>query len=283
MNFRSIITLTIFLVLSTSLSGQKRYNLKVGDQFKVRATVKQDIEQTMLGQLMTTEQTIVTVDLYEVVEADSKGYLLRTTGLSRSLLTENAQGSVTMDSDLEGDDHLAFRALTNKSYYVRMSPYGKFIGLEGVDKLKDEVRKDLEGTLLENSVDELMSAYNSETLGTAFDGQFYIYPEPGKPWSRSAQMTVNNLPVNTSLDFSRPSRGEIRASGVMAISGEFEVMGQVMSADMSGDQSSVFTLDKKTGLAKTISTIQQMEGSLDVQDISVPMTLKTKVTVEVSW
>lgn len=283
MNYRKTLLLTLLITLTIGLFGQSRYNLKVGDQFKVTATVKQDVDQTMLGQVITIEQTITTVDLYEVTEADNSGYLFRTTGLSRSLNTENAQGSVTMDSDLNGDEHLAFRVLTNKSYYVRMNPYGKCMGFEGMEKFRDDVREDLKGTVLEGSTDDLMMAFDDKTLKTAFDGQFFIYQEPGETWHRSAEMTVNNLPITTSLDFSRTADSEITASGAMAISGEFEVMGQMMSADMSGDQSSVFKLDKKAGLARTISTIQEMEGSLEVQDLSVPMTLKTKVTVKITW
>lgn len=263
-------------------TGPTEYNLKSGDQFKVAVTIKQNIDQTMLGQVMKTTQTINTVDLYEVVSVTEASYLLKTTGLSRSLLTETPQGSVSIDSDLDGDDHLAFRALTGKSYYAEMNKYGRLLRFSGLEELKKAVEDDLEGTMLQGSADQLMLAFDPETLGTAFDGQFYIYQEPGKSWNRDSEMVVNNLPISVSYDFSRSATNEITAKGAMVLTGEIEAMGQTVTAEMTGDQTSIFKLDPVTGLSKSIRTTQDMDGALEVQDISVPMVLKTIVEVVIT-
>ena len=283
MHFKTSLATLIFLVaITTAAQSQDRYRFKIGDEFTVTSEIKQEIEQTMFGQTMETIQNITTVDKYEVVEASNNEYLLKTTGLSRSIYTETGGGSVSFDSNKEGDEHLAFRALTNKSFYVRINQYGRFLGFEGMDAFDAAVKADLVGTDMEGQGDELLSSFDEETLGVAVDGQFYIYPESGKSWSRKATMKVNQLPVSVSFDFERTGKHEISAAGPMSLSGDFEVMGQMMSADIEGIQNTVFTLDKKTGLPLNINTLQEMEGDLNVSDLSVPMSLKTIVKVTIT-
>lgn len=276
--------MAMLMLMTLGLMAQRpsAYKLKLGDQFRVTATIKQNIEQTMLGQTMETVQTIKTVDLYEVVAVTGQGYKMRTTGLSRSLYTESGGGSVTMDSDMEGDDHLAFRALTGKSYYVLMNQYGRFLSFEGMDSFNSAVKTELEGTILEDQADQLLEGFDEASLSTAFNGQFYIYPEPGESWERTVKTAVNGLPVSVTYDFSWQDNNTILATGDMTMSGELETMGQVMTADMTGSQTSEFKLDPTTGLAMTITTLQDMDGSLELQDISVPMVLKTEVTVRIT-
>jgi len=255
------------------------YSLRTGDQFRVTTEVKQTIVQTMFGQEVETRQNINTVDLYEVVAVTSEGYKIRTTGLRRSLLTESSGGTVSMDSDLEGDEHLAFQVLTNQSYYVIMNKYGRFLRFEGLDEFKNEVRSDLKGTILESGTEELLESFNDETLGDAFDGQFFIYQEPGKPWGRDASINMGNLPITVSFSFRYDVTDAIVADGAMVMAGDLEIEGQKMKADMAGNQTSRFVLDKDSGLPVAIRTVQDLDGSLEVSDLTVPMTLKTEVAV----
>ncbi len=284
MKFKKEVLALLGLLVTLNLAAQRptEYKLNKGDQFRVSVVVKQDIQQDMFGQTMTTTQEITTIDLYEVVDKNKEGFLFKTTGLSRTLLTEGPQGTVSMDSDLDGDEHLAFRALSGKSYYIWMNKYGKVLSIEGLDELGEVVKKDLAGTVLEGSAEQLLTAYDTKTLTTSFDGQFYIYKEPGKPWDREASMVVNNLPINITYGFSYSSDSEITVDGDMILSGAFETMGQQMTAEMVGTQESVFSLDANTGMSTNIKTIQEMEGELNVQGTSVPMRLKTEVEVKIT-
>ncbi|OEK03616.1 hypothetical protein BFP97_19770 [Roseivirga sp. 4D4] len=284
MKFKKEILALLGLFVALNLSAQKptEYKLNKGDQFRVSVVVKQDIEQNMFGQNMTTTQEITTIDLYEVVDTNNDGFLFKTTGLSRTLLSKTPQGSMSMDSDLDGDEHLAFRALSGKSYYIWMNKYGKVLSIEGLDELGEAVKKDLTGTVLESSADQLLTSFDAKTLTTSFDGQFYIYKEPGKQWDREANMVVNNLPISVTYAFSYSGDAEITSEGDMILSGEFETMGQQMTAEMIGTQKSVFSLDAQTGMSKSIKTIQELEGELSIQGTSVPMSLKTEVTVEIT-
>ena len=284
MHTRKLGVLGVLLSIAFQLAAQgpQGYTLKVGDQFRVTAEVKQDIIQTMLGQEMETKQTITTVDIYEVVAVTNEGYKMRTTGLSRSLYTETGGGSVTLDSDIDGDDNLSFRVLTGKSYYVVMNRYGSLLRFEGMDDFNNAVKSDLEGTILEDQADALLSAFEEKPLKTAFDGQFYIYKEPGKDWSRSVDTEINQLPISVDYAFSRVDAQTIKAAGPMVMAGEMEIMGNMMTADMSGDQTTFFKLDSSTGLPRTINTLQSMSGSMEVSDLTVPMTLKTEVNVKVT-
>ncbi len=270
------------VALQLTAQGPQSYTFKVGDQFRVTAEVNQDIIQTMLGQEMETKQTITTVDFYEVVAVTNEGYKMRTTGLSRSLYTEAGGGSVAIDSEKEGDDNLAFRVLTGKSYYVVMNRYGRLLRFEGMDDFNNAVKSDLAGTILEDQADALLTAFEEKPLKTAFNGQFYIYKEPGKDWGRSVDTEINQLPISVDYTFSRVDAQTIKATGPMVMVGEMEIMGNQMTADMSGDQTTFFKVDSSTGLPSTINTLQSMTGSLEVSDLTVPMTLKTEVSVKIT-
>lgn len=282
MNFKSLATLFLCL-LTLSAFGQspKSYSFNEGDKFKVNAVVEQKIEQTMFGQVMETTQKISTTDLYEVVAVSSEGYRLKTTGLSRSFQTISSQGTVSMDSDMEGDEHLAFRTLKGKSYFIDMNIYGKALSMQGLDELKADIISELKGTPLESSAEQLTGAFEEESLMTSFNGQFFIYQMPGEPWQNNFETMVNSLPIQVDLQFEYSSTNEIQAKGKMLMTGEFEVSGQQMGAEMQGDQTSNFKISPDTGLSYEIITNQKLEGNLEVQDIKVPMVLNTSVKVTI--
>ena len=128
-----------------------------------------------------TTQSITTVDRYEVVKVTDSEIHILTTGISRSLYTETAGGSVTMDSDLE-EMSTCICVLTGKSYTIVMNKYGRFLRFEEMEAFRNDVSAELKGTILEDSVDDLLAGFEEKTLSTA-EGQFYIYPEPSKQWN----------------------------------------------------------------------------------------------------
>lgn len=281
---KGIILLCSLLMVASQLKGQAptRYNLKLGDKFIVTSEVVQNISQSMMGQSMTTDQNITTVDLYEVVEVSDNSYKFKTTGLNRKMDMMAPGTSLALDSDGEGDEHLAVKALTGKSYFIEMNIYGKVLDITGLDELANEVKADLVGTPIESTTTELLAAFNKETLTTAFEGQFYVYKEPNEStWSRKMDMVVNNLPISLTLDYSVSGANEISAAGDMTLDGEITVQGMAITAKMNGIQSTKYELDGATGMSRKITTEQDMQGDLEVQGMTVPMTLKTKVNVTI--
>lgn len=285
MKLRISLVAAALLFLNTSIFAQsvKGYSLSKGKTFTVSSEINQDIEQIMLGQTMKTTQKISTVDVYEVVAVTDLGYRLKITGLSRKLDLVSPQGNASMDSELEGDDHLALRALSGKSYFVDINRQGKVLGMEGLEEMHTAIRNDLKGTALEFSAGQLISPLNQPTLTTTFESQFYIYPPDGiDQLTKKEEIVVNNLPISVDLTYSWSDDNTIVAKGNLSLKGDINIGGIAMVAVMEGEQAGTHNINAVSGLSTSIETEQILNGELQVQGTSVPMKIKSKVVVTIA-
>ncbi|GAB5525749.1 MAG: hypothetical protein Roseis2KO_36210 [Roseivirga sp.] len=277
--------LTGLLVVAT-LSAQKpkSYNLKVGQEFTLNVLVESYSEQDIMGQKQVINQNVNNVDKYEVVSKDADGYRLKVTGLRRKVLMSGMAGDIDMDSAEEGEEHLAMRALTGKVYFMNISKYGKVMQIDDFAAYKEEIKTGFEGTSLAGQGDQVLASVTEENAQTTFESFFYIYSPTGeKNWQNEYTMTLNALPVNISLDYSRPAANQVVANGKLELSGDIDLQGMTMQAELSGTQVTTFELDKKTGLSNKVEISQTLSGDIKMQSITVPMTVETKSTATISW
>lgn len=285
MSVRKIIGVVVGLLVVTVLTAQKPryYNLKVGDKFTASAEITQTVEQDLMGQSQTTNQTILNVDEYEVMSFENGIYRLKSTGIRRKVKMSGAL-DLEMDSDAEGPVNLAMSALTGKSFYMKMDRYGKVIELENFDNYKEEVGADFEGTMLEGQKDLILKELQEKTIKTSFEIYFNLYaPGKRKTWEAEYEMTVNNLPIAVATSYARKGAKKIAATGKMTLTGEIEIQGAVMTADLSGTQLTNYQLDKKTGLPTKVETNQDLSGEMKLQGMTIPMTIKTISKATISW
>lgn len=272
------------MVAALSAQKPRSYNLKVGQAFTLDVLVESSSEQEIMGQTQKINQRVNNVDKYEVVSKDGGGYRLKVTGIRRKVLMSGMTGDIDMDSAEEGEEHLAMRALTGKAYFMDISKYGKVLKLDGFAAYKEDIKAGFEGTSLAAQADQVLASVSEENALTTFESFFFIYsPMSEKRWQNEYTMTLNGLPVNIILDYSRPEAKQVVANGKLELSGDIEVQGMKMQAELSGTQVTTFQLDKKTGLSKTVDISQTLSGDMKIQSITVPMTVKTKSTATVSW
>lgn len=248
----------------------------------VKVTISQEIDQQVMGQEIVTKQEIVTLDRYAVEAVTPNGYRLKTTGLSRVLSLESPQVSMTMDSSQDGDEHLAFRAISGKSFFVEISKTGRVLDISGLETLRQEVESELSGTNLEASAGDLLSAFEPGPLASAIEGQLRIYPEPGESWAYKTELSVNNLPVSLETSFRWGEGNTILAEGVLTLTGDIETNGMVVNARMAGNQDSSFQVEETTGLPTVIDTTQSMVGALTVGGMEIPMAINTVIETEMT-
>ncbi len=286
MSVRKLIGVVVGLLVVTALSAQKpkSYELKVGQEFTLDVLVESNSEQEIMGQKQVINQNVNNVDKYEVVSKDVDGYRLKVTGMRRKVVMSGIAGDINMDSAEEGEEHLAMRALTGKAYFMDINKYGKVLKLDGFAAYKEEIKAGFEGTSLAAQADQVLASVSEENALTTFESFFYIYsPEGEKNWQNTYTMTLNGLPVNITLDYSRPDANQVLANGTLELSGDIEVQGMKMQAELSGTQVTTFQLHKKTGLSERIDLSQTLSGDMMMQSITVPMTVKTKSTATISW
>lgn len=286
MSVRKIIGVVIGLLVITALSAQKpkSYKLKVGQEFTLDVRIEVDMEQDIMGEKQGTKQTINNMDKYEVVSKETNGYRLKVTGVKRKVIMNSQAMNIDMDSDQEGDEHVAMRALTGKVYYLNIDKYGKVIKIDDFLAYKAEVKAAFDGTSLAGQADEVLASVSEKNALTTFESFFYIYSPSGeKNWQNEYTVTLSGLPINITLDYSRPNAKQMVANGKLDLTGDIEVQGTKMQAELLGSQITIFQLDKKTGLSKTVDMTQDLLGELKVQSLSVPMTVKTKSKATITW
>lgn len=284
LRIRRVSIVCVVLLTGISLYAQKpkSYKFNKGDKFRVTVEITQNIKQNILGEDYATRQDISSTDDYEVVEVSSEGFTLKTTGIWRKMKSSGPGSNFELDSNVAGEENLMFKVMTGKTYYISMDRYGEVLGITGLEGIVAEMKKELAGTDLEESADEILAAYNEEDLTNSFEGQFYIYNTPGTPWGRKLDQQVNGMPVKLDMDFKWEGNSTIVGEGTMNMSGDMEALGGSITANMSGTQSSRFEVDSSSGLATKIQTIQEMEGTLEMDVGSIPMSFKTEINVTIA-
>lgn len=286
MKLRKTMLLALGVMVAMAAVAQKpqEYKLSVGTKFTISVSMDQTIEQDLMGQKQTILQNITNVDSYEVMSKEDGNYRLKITGVRQKVKMDNPMMNIDMDSDLDGEENLALKATVGKSYFVIMDKYGSLLKVEGFDDYKQEIKAGLVGTSLEEGSSDILAALQESTVEATFQNFFNIYSADGKKkWSTEYDLVVNTFPLKVTTDFERVSADKLAASGSMSLSGDVEVQGMAMTAELEGIQTTNYELDKKTGLSKTINSEQDLSGTLEVQGMSIPMSIKTISKTSITW
>lgn len=282
---KRIIGLALVLMMTISLAYAQKptgYTLKKGDVFTMATVVKQDIQQEVMGQSMTTDQTISNTDELEVTAVDGDVYTIKVTGIKRMISLQSPMGSTEMDSDKEGDEHAALRVMSGKTYSIEMNSLGKVLKVLGVEDMKSAMKKEMTDAGLGEAVDQLLASYNTELLKNTMEGQLGIYDgSNASEWIVKTSSVVNNIPVELENTFRWDDNKTILAEAKMDINGTMEAMGTEVKTAMSGDQQTIIDLDIKTGMPSKIQSIQTVEGNIEAQGMTIPMNIVSETTTTI--
>lgn len=282
---RRIIGLALVLMMTVSLAYAQKptgYTLKKGDVFTMATVVKQDIQQEVMGQSMTTDQLISNTDELEVTAVDGDVYTIKVTGIKRMISLQSPMGSTEMDSDKEGDEHVALRVMSGKTYSIEMNSLGKVLKVLGVEDMKSAMKKEMTDAGLGEAVDQVLASYTTELLKNTMEGQLGIYDRSnGSEWIVKTSSVVNNIPVELENTYRWDDNKTILAEAKIDINGTMEAMGTEVKTAMSGDQQTIIDLDIKTGMPSKIQSIQTVEGNIEAQGMTIPMNIVSETTTTI--
>lgn len=276
-----LFTLSLIALFSIQLSAQKpaAYQLSVGDKFEVTSSMEQSLSQQVMGQNMEAIQSTSTIDMYEVISVDNGIYRIKTTGVQRKFEINSQMMSMTMDSESDDEQSMPFRLMVERSYEFTMNDKGEIQNIYGNEEVKKEISEELAGTMYAQTANEISSAFDTEALKASLSGQFNIYAVGNEQqWVKTIAVTVNDMPVETKMNFTYSGDNTITAKGDVSASGQIEQMGTMIDSQMAGTQTSVYQVDSKTGLPLNTTITQNMKGEMKAQGMSIPMTADTKGT-----
>lgn len=282
---RRSIRLALALMMTISLAHAQKptgYILKKGDVFTMATVAKQDIQQEVMGESMTTEQTISNTDELEVTAVNGDIYTIKITGIRRAASVQSPMGTTDIDSDKDGDINSTLRIMSGKSYSVEMNSMGKVLKAIGVEEMKKAMSQEMTDAGMGASADQVLAAYSDEMLMNGLNAQLAFYEgNTGSEWTSKTSSVVNNLPVELENSYKWDGDLTILAEAKIDMNGTLEIMGTSLKTAMAGDQQTIIDLDIKTGMPSKIQSIQMVEGNIEADGMTIPMSIVSETTTTI--
>ncbi len=247
------------------------------------ASVKQDIQQQVQGQIISTDQNLINTDELEVIAVNDDVYTIKVTGVRRVISLQSPMGNTEMDSDNQDQNSLPLRVMNGKSYMVEMNRMGRILKVSGTSDMRGAMRNEFNGAGMGAVADQMLTNYSDDLLKNSMESLMAIYNQGnGVEWSIKTASVVNNIPVEMENTFSWGDDDTLVAMAKINVSGTMSVMGTEVNTEMNGNQETTIDLDVKTGMPKKVQAIQKVEGTLYATGITIPMTIisETSTTFE---
>ncbi len=305
----SLSTILAFVILVSTafvLPADKiklRLNLKKGEVYKVRSTIKQDILQTIMGQEQRMEQNQINEYTQTVIDKDNQGNMWVEIEYTR-IKIKTVQNGVTTEFDSDqakpieeiDKNFKSYAALKGQKFQVKYSPLGEVLEMRGVDKMWDDMleKMDIEGEAQKEEVRKILKTnFGEKALTANLQKSSRIYPEQkvdvGDTWSNNMEMQVMmKMKLKNDYTLRERKNGFAFVDVVTDIStnpdSAVEMSGMKMTFDLSGEQEGYMKVDEKTGLVVYSIVNQDLSGdvsmSMSGQDMSWPMDIKSDIIIE---
>lgn len=261
------------------------YDLKKGDVFDVNTVMEQNIEQDVMGQSVTIEQIMTTMETLEVMGFSDGLYKIKgTTQKMKIEMTIPMQGNQVMDSEGEGQMDDVTKALVGNEYFFFMDKYGQIERFEGLDEMSAAIMADLEKTAIgQMGQAESMTAFlNEDVIRATLSNLLSIYsPEGKKEWTSTSSAVINSLPTEIVSKRSFDGNNTILSAGELSVSGSTEQMGMTVSAEMSGTVNTIYDL-MSNGMPSKVQVQQDAKGKASAQGMDIPMVVNVKSTSNIT-
>jgi ACT domain-containing protein len=274
-----------FLLFAVTISATSfaQLNFQKNQKLEVVTETKRTSSMELMGQSMesTVNSTMTTV--YDVKDVSATGSTLEHK-VKRLVFNANAMGqSQSFDSEKQEDMNGEMGKMLEKSiknkYTVSLDPRGK------VSAVKTD---DTNG----NKDETMMAQIISSQLGLNLAGPkvgtpspFFILPnrslKQGETWTDTISMegekriltyTVSSITDATiNLDYNEETNVDTK----------MEIMGTQADLKSKSKGKGSITVDKKTGILKTMTVVSDVEGNIEAQGQTIPNKDKVNTTITV--
>lgn len=301
---KKLTLLLLAMVCLTPLHAKKtllEINLNKGDTFKHTSTMEMNMSQSIMGMNIDAISEVFFEMSTNVLEVTENGYLVSMT-FDKLQLNMDAAGInffVTSDNLNDADPvSVLVNLFIGKEFKAVINKRGAIAEFIGLDKLYNDILYDLRNSEVARTtphLEHIMSQYMSEdnlTRNFGF-GKGFSYPdEPvkkGYKWTQSSNFTDPSvsLDMTTEYTFMGKKKGYwiIEANSIITVSPDVplnEIGGEKVTMKLNGTMTTTMKMDPATGWTKESSGIQNIEGSVGVSAMEIPLTMKSKVNVKVN-
>lgn len=261
-----------------------KMNLAPGTKYAYSMDMKMNMEQSMMGQSMKTEQNMTMDFTYDVAAAEGTDKKFTVTYDRLAMAMKSPMMSMEYDSKdgAKKDSTLApLGMMLNKPFSMTVSEKGEIKKIEGLDAILNSLVGT--GTPQDEAIrKQLASSFNDTAIRNMMQQSFDIYPDkavkPGDTWNKV--LTINMGPFGMKLDntykLTSVSNGTAHLDVVSKITSDGSTMeagGQQVKMDISGDSKGTMDVEVATGFMSDSKIKQTIKGNISAAGMAVPMNI----------
>lgn len=255
-------------------------NLKQGALYTRRVTTEQKVSQTVRGQRLDMEQTMILEYGYDVTKVDDMGNAtVRITYTNIGFTQDSPMGRIDYksweDTDSTPTAAKAFAAMPGKSFTIVLSPQGRITRIVGSESMLEDIIKAYDMPMDDNTrkqiVASLKKQFGEEALKETMNNMFAIYPDRpvgiGDSWSAKIAVTTG-FPVifHHTWKLKRIEDGKVYIEMNSKIepntAARVTQMGMEMTYDVRGEQKGTLVLDESSGWLSEADIKQMFKGNI---------------------
>jgi len=265
----------LWLVSGTSFAFQvTSFNLNVGDTYLVDVNQTQEISQIFMGTPNTLNTINASNERVEVVAVTDGIYTLTVTTLTQRTEVSSPMMSQVLDSEDATTGDGLYAALKESSYSFTMDKTGEILSVDGLDEMIETIRAGLtDNPMVAAQVDGIL---NEETIVSTLKQRYSFFPANGESeWTEEMVLTMNDMPITMNTTFSYETDSTIKGISEITIAATTTQMGANVELDLTGKQTSTFTLNESTGFPTEFVSTSDISGNASTQGMQIPMTIRT--------
>lgn len=266
--------------------------------YRLRVIIDQQIEQEVLGESISLNQSIGMEYRYDVTAIDDDG--IATVDVIYDWLSYEQSGGpagdVSYDSDNPPDEinplALGYAGLVNQGFSMKMTPTGQVIEVTGIDAMLDSLLSQLDmpsGPEADAILESVRSQFGEEAMTSTLEQITNIYPdgpiEVGDSWSRTFTVDTG-FPMIMENDWVLIGRDaglaeiavETRVLPNPDASG-FEMGGFELTYELEGSQSGTAVIDEASGWTIASELTQIFDGDLTAEGMTIPMSIVSTISM----
>jgi hypothetical protein len=286
----------LFGALALSLNGfaQKvtgKIVLQKGQKYEVVSDTKSNVTQELMGQSMESSSHSTMTEIYDVQEAGKNGSAIEHKVKRFQVTGEGGMGGQSMSFDSEKPEDLKNemgqlvdkKVLKNK-YTVMINGAGLVTGVKADDDNPNGKKDDAEAGMAAMMLQQLGAI--SELPKAGDKTLFAVLPERevmvGDSWNDSTKKDgiVNHRTYKLASITNDAIIVDVTSE--TKVNKTMEIMGQSATIVTSEKGLGSITLDRKTGVVRSITNTSKNEGNVEVQGMSIPITATSNSTVTVT-
>jgi hypothetical protein len=237
-----------------------------------------------MGQTITNSTKPVTGYIYEITDINADGnYLVKIT-----------YDKVETDRKTPTKSPLPDDFLKGFSFDMVVTPKGKVKEIHGMDKIMDKAMaavmpdsaKDATtDAAMKPVMDMIKTQYNDKNMGSMMEQMTNYFPdgdvEVGDTWENSASVNMFvSMKINSTYKVTdvNGNVAKLDVDSKITTGDGPGIMGMKMEID--GTQKGTMEIDTKSGLVVKSVTKQELDGKINMMGMSMPMKIKSTITVE---